>query len=341
MGNMSVDKSLAGNILITAASVVIVIAGIKSSASILIPFLLSIFIAILSAPVMHWLTRHRVPDILALLLILVGFLLFGTILATFVGRTINAFYQDMPLYEDKLQALVGNSVAWLQSKGLDVSDNILREYVNPGAVMKMVANVFNGLGGVLANTFLILFTVIFILLEASGFPLKLRKALGDKTQAVEHFSRFAQLVQKYLVIKTLVSLMTGLTIGIALWLIGVDYAAMWALVAFLLNYIPNIGSIIAAIPAVLVALIQLSVGEAILTAAVYVLANTFYGNLVEPRMMGRTLGLSTLVVFLSLIFWGWVLGPVGMLLSIPLTMVVKIAFEVNDRTRWLATMLDQ
>ena len=197
------------------------------------------------------------------------------------------------------------------------------------------------MGGVLANTFLILFTVIFILLEAAGFPAKLRKALGDKTQAVQHFARFSQLVQKYLVIKTLVSLMTGASIGIALWIIGVDYAAMWALVAFLLNYIPNIGSIIAAVPAVLVALIQLSVGEAALTALVYVIANTFFGNIVEPKMMGRTLGLSTLVVFLSLVFWGWVLGPVGMLLSIPLTMVVKIAFEVNERTRWVATLLDQ
>jgi len=335
------DARVTGNVLLMAAAFVVVIAGVKSAASILIPFLLAVFIAILSAPVMRWLTRHRVPEIVAVLLILVGFLLFGTLLATFVGRTINAFYQDVPLYETKLQALVDQSVAWVQAKGVDVSDNVLREYVNPGAVMKMVANVFNGLGGVLANTFLILFTVIFILLEATGFPAKLRQALGDKTQALKHFARFSQLVQKYLVIKTLVSLMTGTTIGIALWIIGVDYAAMWALVAFLLNYIPNIGSIIAAVPAVLVALIQLGVGEAAITAAVYVFANTFFGNIVEPKMMGRTLGLSTLVVFLSLVFWGWVLGPVGMLLSIPLTMVVKIAFEVNERSRWVATLLDQ
>lgn len=335
------DARVTGNVLLMAAAFVVVIAGVKSAASILIPFLLAVFIAILSAPVMRWLTRHRVPEIVAVLLILVGFLLFGTLLATFVGRTINAFYQDVPLYETKLQALVDQSVAWVQTKGIDVSDNVLREYVNPGAVMKMVANVFNGLGGVLANTFLILFTVIFILLEATGFPAKLRQALGDKTQALKHFARFSQLVQKYLVIKTLVSLMTGTTIGIALWIIGVDYAAMWALVAFLLNYIPNIGSIIAAVPAVLVALIQLGVGEAAITAAVYVFANTFFGNIVEPKMMGRTLGLSTLVVFLSLVFWGWVLGPVGMLLSIPLTMVVKIAFEVNERSRWVATLLDQ
>ena len=335
------EQRLGSGIILGAAAFVIVIAGVKSAASIIIPFLLAIFIAILSAPLMNWLTRHRVPQIVSLLLILVGFLLVGSLLATFVGKTITAFYQDVPLYEGKLQALVDQSVAWLQGKGVDISDNVLREYVNPGAVMTMVANVFNGLGGVLANTFLILFTVIFILLEASGFPDKLRKAFGENTDATKHFARFSKLVQKYLVIKTSVSIMTGLTIGIALAIIGVDYAAMWALVAFLLNYIPNIGSMIAAVPAVLVALIQLSVGEALLTAVVYVIANTFFGNIVEPKMMGRSLGLSTLVVFLSLVFWGWVLGPVGMLLSIPLTMVVKIAFEVNERTRWVATLLDQ
>ncbi|PHS00714.1 MAG: hypothetical protein COA68_04910 [Oceanobacter sp.] len=335
------DQRLGSNIILSAAAFVIVIAGIKSSASILIPFLLAIFIAMLSAPLMTWLTRHRVPQVLSLLLILVGFLLIGTLLASFIGRTITAFYQDMPLYESKLQALVDQSVLWVQARGIDMSDNVLREYVNPGAVMKMVANIFNGLGGVLANTFLILFTVIFILLEASGFPDKLRKAFGDNTDATKHFARFSKLVQKYLVIKTAVSVMTGATIGVALAIIGVDYAAMWALVAFLLNYIPNIGSMIAAVPAVLIAVIQLGVGEALITATVYVVANTFYGNIVEPKMMGRTLGLSTLVVFLSLVFWGWVLGPVGMLLSIPLTMIVKIALEVNERTRWVATLLDQ
>lgn len=335
------DQRIGSSIILSAAAFVIVIAGVKSSASIIIPFLLAIFIAILSAPLMTWLTRHRVPQAVSLLIILIGFLLVGSLLATFVGKTITAFYQDVPLYEDKLQALVDQSVAWLQAQGIDISDNVLREYVNPGAVMTMVANVFNGIGGVLANTFLILFTVIFILLEASGFPAKLRKAFGDNTDATKHFARFSKLVQKYLVIKTSVSVMTGATIGIALAIIGVDYAAMWALVAFLLNYIPNIGSMIAAVPAVLVALIQLGVGEALLTASVYVVANTFYGNIVEPKMMGRSLGLSTLVVFLSLVFWGWVLGPVGMLLSIPLTMVVKIALEVNGRTRWVATLLDQ
>lgn len=338
---MTQERShLAGNIILTSAAAVIVIAGVKAAAAMLVPFLLAIFIAILSAPLMRWLTSHRVPNVIAVLILLCGFILVGSLLATFIGSTVNAFYQDVPVYEQKLTIVMNEAIHWLRSMGVEVADNLISEYVNPGAVMKMVANVFNGLGGVLANTFLILFTVIFILLEASSFPNKVRKAFGEETSAFAHFERFSNSVQQYLAIKSLMSLGTGLTIGTILAILDVDYAPLWALVAFLLNYIPNIGSIIAAIPAVLIALIQLGVGEAVIVAASYVAVNTIFGNVIEPRMMGRSLGLSTLVVFLSLVFWGWILGPVGMLLSIPLTMMAKIALENRPRSRWIATMLD-
>lgn len=327
------------NAILVAAAAVIVIAGMKSAASLLIPFLLSVFIAVLSAPIMGWLRRKGIPEFLALILVLAGFMLTGVLLVTFVGSTINAFYQDLPTYESKLTALTAETADRLRTYGVDISREALAEMVNPAAAMGMVRNVFNGLSSVLANTFLILFTVAFMLLEASSLPAKLKRTLGEQTQALEHFGRFSHLVQRYLVMKTIVSLFTGVSIGIALAIIGVDYSIMWALVAFLLNYIPTIGSIIAAVPAVLVALIQLGPGEALITAIVYLAANTFYGNIVEPKMMGQTLGLSTLVVFLSLVFWGWVLGPVGMLLSIPLTMVVKIALETRDSTRWIAVLL--
>ncbi|WP_245582584.1 AI-2E family transporter [Oceanobacter kriegii] len=337
---MSNNTQLASSVLLTLASAIIVIAGIKSAADMLVPFLLSVFIAVMSAPLLHWLGRRGVPGILAVLILVVGFLVLGSALAMFLGGTINAFYQDMPTYETKLQSLFSQTIDWVQGFGIDVPKNVLKEYINPGVAMNAVATVFNGLGGVLTNAFLILFTVIFILMEASGMPDKLKRAFGEHTTALSNFERFSALVQRYLAIKTLMSMGTGVSIGLVLWIIGVDYAPMWALVAFLLNYIPNIGSIIAAVPAVLVALIQLGPAEALATIITYMVVNTLFGNVIEPRMMGRTLGLSTLVVFLSLVFWGWVLGPVGMLLSIPLTMVVKIALETRPQSRWMATLMD-
>ncbi len=154
------------------------------------------------------------------------------------------------------------------------------------------------------NGFLIILTVIFILLETSGFPQKLKGSLRDPEKTFWYFERFIQSVQRYMAIKTWISLGTGVVIALWLTIIGVDYPVLWGLLAFLLNYIPNIGSILAAIPAVLLALIQLGIVSSVLTAIGYLVVNIVFGNIVEPRVMGRGLGLSTLIVFLSLIFWG-------------------------------------
>lgn len=329
----------ANSFLVSAAAFVIIVAGMKASAQLLMPFLLAIFIAVLCAPLMIWLRSKKVPPTIAVLLVVTLLSLLVITFSTVIGSSLSAFYQDLPTYEKKFQQQEQAAVVWLQGMGLDVGDTLLMDYIDPGAAMKMVAKVFSGLGGVLTNTFLILFSVIFILLEASGLPDKVRRALGNKTLALDHFKYFSDSVQRYLFIKTLVSIATGLCAGIALALLGVDYAILWGLIAFMLNYIPNIGSIIAAVPPMLIAMIQLGPMTSLVIAFIYMIINTLFGSIVEPRYLGRSLGLSTLVVFVSLVFWGWVFGPVGMLLSIPLTMVVKIGLESSQKNRWLAVLL--
>jgi AI-2 transport protein TqsA len=128
--------------------------------------------------------------------------------------------------------------------------------------------------------------------------------------------------------------------SLSLFVIGVDYPIMWGMLAFAFNFIPNIGSIIAAVPAVLLAVVQLGPGSALEAAACYVAINMVVGNVIEPRFMGKGLGLSTLVVFLSLLFWGWVFGPIGMLLSVVLTMTLKMLLESSEETRWMALLLE-
>lgn len=329
----------ANNVIVSFAAFVIIIAGMKASTQIIVPFLLAIFIAVLCAPLMIWLKAKKVPSGLAIFSVVAMFFLLAATFGTVIGASLSAFYQDLPEYEQKLQLQGQAGIAWLQGMGVEIDQAILSDYIDPGAAMKMVAQVFSGLGGVLTNTFLIVFSVIFILFEASDFPDKVRRALGSKTKAIEHFQSFSDSVQRYLLIKTLVSIGTGIFAGIVLAIIGVDYAILWGLIAFLLNYIPNIGSIIAAVPPMLIAMIQLGPMSSLLVAGLYMVINTLFGNVVEPRYMGRSLGLSTLVVFISLVFWGWVFGPVGMLLSIPLTMVVKIALENSERHRWIAVLL--
>jgi len=143
----------------------------------------------------------------------------------------------------------------------------------------------------------------------------------------------------YMIIKTIISLIAGVIIGLWLFILGVDFPILWGFVAFLLHFVPNVGQIIAAIPAVLLALIQLGLGPAALTAAGYLIVGFTLGNVVEPRLMGRQLGLSTLVVFLSLMVWGGLLGPIGVILCVPLTMTMKFAFESNPSTRWMGILL--
>lgn len=336
---MTSSRNNVTGILVSLAALVVIIAGLKTAQALLVPFLLAFFISIICAGPFYWLRHHRVPASLALLIVIAVVMLGGLIVLTIIGTSVNDFTSQLPLYEQKLRSQTLILIDWLDRFGIQISSQLLFDHFDPGSIMQYAGRMLSAAGGVLTNSFLILLTVIFILFEAAGMPNKLRVALTDADTSLASYERFVKGVRKYLVIKTLISLVTGLVVTAGLVLIGVDYALLWGLIAFLLNYVPNIGSIIAAIPAVLLALIQLGPLHALLVTVLYLAINVVMGNAVEPRLMGRSLGLSTLVVFLSLVFWGWVLGPVGMLLSVPLTMIMKIALEVNPSTRWLAIML--
>ncbi|MGC9325355.1 MAG: AI-2E family transporter, partial [Desulfomonilia bacterium] len=223
--------------------------------------------------------------------------------------------------------------------GFMISDRYFTDLLNPGAAMQIVANILSGLSSVLTNALLILFTVVFILLEVSSIPIKLQAAFSNPTSSLATFARIFSSVKRYLVLKTYISLATGVAVTIWLTILDRNYPILWGFVAFLFNYIPNIGSIIAAIPPLLLALINTGPVASLMVGLGYLVINVSFGNLIEPRVMGQGLGLSTLVVFVSLVFWGWVLGPVGMLLSVPLTMIVKITMESFESTRWIAILL--
>jgi len=332
-------KTTASKILLTIAAFVVVIAGMSAAKAILVPFLLAAFIAIISAPPLFWLQRKGFPTWIALVTVIIGVVLIGLLVAWLVGSSVKDFSRDIPVYEEKLKQQSVLIIGWLENLGVNISGLALTKIFNPGAAIKLVAVLLNSLGNVLANSFLILMTVIFMLLEASSFPAKLRTVLSGSQSSLTRLDIFISNVKHYMAIKTLVSLATGIFITIWLMIIGVDYPLLWGLLAFALNYVPNIGSIIAAVPAVLLAIVQLGLIKGLLAAAGYAVINLLIAGVIEPRFMGRGLGLSTLVVFLSLLFWGWILGPVGMLLSVPLTITAKIALDSRDETRWIAVLL--
>ena len=271
--------------------------------------------------------------------VLLAIVTIGIGITGLVGSSLAKFTSSLPEYTQRLNSYTQAVESWLNGHGVPFNTGEMRSLIDASRVMKLAADVFNSFGGVLTNAFLIFLTVVFILFETTSFAVKLRAVMDDPEDILARVGNVTESIKRYLAIKTMTSLLTGGVIGIGLTLLGVENAVLWALLAFMFNYVPNIGSIIAAVPAVLFALVQLGVSGALATAAVFAVVNVVIGAVMEPRLMGRGLGLSTLVVFLSLVFWGWVLGPVGMFLSVPLTMTVKIALGAREGTRWIAVLL--
>ena len=324
--------------LVAAASLVVVIAGLRAAATVIVPFLIAVFLAIVSVPLMSWLQRKGVPKLLAVVCTILMAVAVIAILVLVVGRSVNDFTDAMPRYQARLQDLIESLTVMAADLGVPMEEVGAFDLL-PTGVFNLVGTTLGALTAVASNGFLVLLTVIFILFEAAGFRAKLRVAFGADADFGE-LRHMTQQVQNYLVIKTAISAGTGVIIGTWVWAWGLDFPLLWGLVAFILNFIPNLGSIIAAVPAVLLALIQFGPGRAAVIALGYFGVNIIFGNFVEPTLMGRRLGLSTLVVFVSLVFWGFVWGPIGMLFSVPLTMVMKIALDNTQEFRWVAVMLD-
>jgi len=325
--------------MLILASFVIIIAGMKAAEAIVVPFLLAAFLAIITSPPFIWMQKKGVPKVLALLFIIVAFLSVLFLIGMLIGTSVNDFTSNLPFYQEKLTNQTQALISWLVEKNYVKPDFQLTKILNPAAVLNVVANALNQISGIFADGFLILFTVIFMSLEINTLPQKLKKVFNNPEKSLSQVSEIYQNINRYIGIKTLTSLGTGILVYIFLLIVGVDYPLLWGVLAFVLNYIPTIGSIIAVIPPLLLTLVQLGFVEALVVLAGYITINTIIGNILEPKFMGKGLGLSTLVVFLSLVFWGWVLGPIGMILSVPLTITIKIALDSSEETRWLAVLL--
>jgi len=329
-----------GSAVISFAAVIVIVFGLQMAKDLLVPFLFATFLALITARPMLWMQQKRVPAILAALIIVSLLMLILAVVGTIVGASIAEFTAALPGYQERLDTIVERVVGFIGKtfNGEEAFES-LGDMIDPGWAMGLAATLLNSLKDVLTNVFLIVFTMIFILLEASTVETKFAAAFGRSTQSLKRPRVFLANLGRYLGIKTIVSIVTGLAAGLLTWVVGVDFPLLWAMLAFLLNYVPTIGSIIAAVPAVLMALVQLGPGGATATAIGFVAINMIFGNMIEPRLMGYGVGVSPLIVFIGLVFWGWVFGPVGMLLSVPLTMALKLALESDVRTRWIAIFI--
>jgi len=331
--NTAFEKSL------FIASGIIIIAGVMAAKAIIVPILLALFLSIICIQPIELLQRYKIPYSVAMVIVIIAIGLIMLIFAHIVGRSISAFIADLPKYDERLKHITVALVYTLNKFGADINPQQLLSFIDPAQVLNYTAETISKAGKVLSNSFVIILLMVFMLLEAKILALK--TAVLEKTfkSSMKYLDKIGVSIRHYLSIKTYISVLTGLFIGLWLWAFGVDYPILWGLISFLLNYIPSIGSILAAIPTILLALVQLGFGGMIWVVIGYLIVNIVVGNMIEPKVMGKGLGLSTLTVFLSLIVWGFILGTVGMFLSIPLTITAKIMLEQNSQTRWIAILL--
>ena len=325
--------------VIVTAAIALVVIFLQSAASVIAPILLAAFITVVATPPVRWMQRKRVPKWLALAIIVLVLLEAGSILALVFTGELEGFRDGLPSYQQRLILLSDQFGGWLEDVGVTNARDAVKDIFDPSAAAGLVRMALTNVSGTFATGLLVLLAVVFMLLEAPKLPAKLRLAFHLTEEAETRLRRVLSAINQYMVIKSLTSLATALCIWVWLWFLGIDFAILWAILAFLLNFIPFVGAILMTIPAVLLALVQTDLQTALLVALGYLVVNTVIGSVLEPRIMGRGLGISTLVVFLSLLVWGWVLGTVGVFLAVPLTMALIIALDASPQTRPFAILL--
>jgi predicted PurR-regulated permease PerM len=327
------------NRLATVAFVVIALAGIKASSSIIIPFIFSLFLAVITMPIVNVFKRLKIPNGFSVVLSLLFVLSFMIVVGQFFYTSLKTLISNSKEYYEMFIVTLNTLPHIDLFSNYGLSFDVLKEQISAQKLMNFGVDVLGVLSSMTASTLLVFIITAFMLLEVDAIKSKVQKFSLKNTELPDKILSFTSSVRKYLLIKTLISLATGLIIGFGLYIMGVPHFILFAVIAFFLNFIPTIGSAVAAIPAIAIAFIVLGPTYALITAAFYGVVNIMIGSIIEPRFMGENLGLSTLAVFLSLVFFGYILGTSGMLMAIPLTMIIKIAADKSDRWNWLSEVL--
>ncbi len=323
-------------LLVGLACVIIIGAGVVQMQAILAPFLFALLVAIAGALPLRWLQSKRVPGPIAALMVAGLFTGVLLLLGVLAAESVEGLTDALPGYQADLERLFTKAQERLDPHGIELPSRLSQ--VDEKLAVSIVGGTLQGIFRSFSSIATAIVILVFLLLEAADYRVKFRAALSH-TVDVGRFEKVTHDVQRYLFVKTVTSGVTGLLVGILCLVVGVDFPILWGLIAFVLNYIPVVGSIIAAIPAILLACISLTWYGVLGLASGYAVVNTAVSNFLEPTLMGRHLGLSPLIVFLSLVFWGWAWGPIGMFLSVPITMLIKILLENSEDLRWVATLM--
>ena len=326
-------------VLIFWALLAVLLTVFKSASGLIAPFLIALSLAIVLSPLLGYLESKRIPKIISLGLIIIISLFPTIILGGYISEEVKDFSNNFETIKQQFNASLEKFSLIMNGIGISVTEEDIQKVLEKSNLGEIVKNLASRAGSQFSNIFLIFFMLAFMLMESDSFynkMIKIAKEYGGDPQEV---MKIIEKIKSYFLIKVKTSLMTALWILVVLWYYDVAYFYLWATLAFFFNFIPVIGSILAAVPPIIMALIDQTMMTALWIAIWYMIINTVVGNILEPRIMGKGLGISALVIFLSMTFWGWIFGPTGMILSVPLTMVIQFLFEQYRETKWIALLL--
>jgi len=329
----------ASKIMVFLASLVVVVFGMREAAEIITPIIIAFILAILFFPLHRWLIDRHLPTWLALVIVMLLILLVLSVMVSITVISITQFINRIPDYSDSLQTLVNGVIVLIKTLPVDVENLLNTELFDVTQILNVSGSLLSGTLDAFSNWFVVFLLVAFMLADFAFLPDKFKEMFKDKHQIMA-LTDLMSSIRRYLSITTSTGLIIGVGNAVLLMFMGVDFAVLWGIVSFLMNFIPSIGIIISVIPPVILALLEFDWQTALIVGVGVISINFFIENIIKPRVMEEDLNISPLFVVISLVLWTFVLGPVGTILAVPLTLIAtKLLLEVSDETRWLAILM--
>lgn len=327
-------------VLVGGAALFIVVAGVREASGIIGPLVLALALTIVFHPLRDRLQRHM-PSWAASVLLLIG--VYAVLLVLGLALLVSAarLAQLLPDYKAQLNDQLSGVTDWLKGLGVDQSqlDN-MKNQVDAGRVADFAISLLGNVAGVLSNLFFIVTLLLFMAFDGAQTKPLMAWAREHRPDATDAMASFARGTRTYLGVSAVFGLIVAVIDTVALWAMGVPGAFVWGVLAFVTNFIPNIGFVIGVVPPALMALLEGGWGLMLAVVAVYCVINFVIQSLIQPRYVGTAVGLSTTLTFLSLVFWAWVLGPLGALLAVPMSLFFKaLLVEANPEARWLEPLV--
>lgn len=326
-------------LLLTLASATVILAGMRAAAPVIGPVAIALLITIAWSPASRWLQRKGWPPMVASLTgIVVGGLAIA-LLVLLVWSSLLQLQENLPEYEPRVAALRETVNGLLSRLPFDTSNLLDAEALQPDRIVGYALRFVGGITSTAGNLAVLVLIMAFLMIEGVRYPQKLRDAFRASAASVERLDKFVQSMRSYVVLNTVFGLMAGAANTVLLLILGVDLAVLWGVLSFLLSFLPNIGFVLALAPPALLALLQFGIVRALMVVAGFTLLNFVIDNVIKPRFFGESLDLSPAVVVISLVFWGWLLGPVGALLAVPLSISARLLVESHEESRWIGHLL--